>query len=85
MQCVQPTVEGYLRIAEQTSDCALYVVQAGESIGLQSVFDPLWLVANGGSELLQEMFSLGLNLVLIPFIAAYMLGELLGAVHYFDR
>ncbi len=85
MQCVQATQEGYLRIVEQSPDCALFVVQAGESIGLQSVFDPLWLVANGGSELLQQMFQLGLNVVLIPFIAAYMFGELLGTIHYFDR
>ena len=85
MQCVAFTEEGYLRMAEQTPDCALYVVQAGESIGLQSVFDPLWLVSNGGSELLQQMFQLGLHMVLIPFIAAYMLGELLGVIHYFDR
>lgn len=79
MQCVQ-VVNGFLQIAAQTPDCAYYLVEPGESLGLQSVFDPLWLSENGGSELLQQMFMLGMKLVLIPFIAAYMYGVLLGFV-----
>lgn len=78
MQCVQQTSEGFLQVAQQAaSDCQLYVIQAGESLSMQSIFDPLWLTSNGGSELLRHCFWSGFNLVIAAYLAAFAYGVLI--------
>ena len=82
MQCVQASADGFLQIAQQgAADCQFYLIQAGETFGWQSLFDPSWLTENGGADLLQQMFMLGLKLVVVPFIAAFFFGELLDFVN----
>lgn len=80
MQCLQLVSDGVYQ-AVSASSCTYYAASSSE-LTAASLFDPSWVVANGGSELLQTMFYLGLSSVLIPFLAALSFGMVIGFIRH---
>lgn len=81
MQCVQQTAEGFLQVVQASgTDCKLYVIQAGESLSMQSIFDPGWLTSNGGEELLRHCFWSGFSTVMLCYVVAFAYGSVINFI-----
>lgn len=77
MQCVAPDINGVIRIvSDATATCQNYLVQNTDT-GFTGVFDPNWVLDNGGVDVLWLPYWLGFSLPIIAFLCAWGWAQLI--------
>ena len=71
MQCVAPDISGIIHtVSDAAVTCQYYLVQNTDT-GFTGVFDPNWVLDNGGVDVLRQFYWLGFSLPIIAFLCAW--------------
>jgi hypothetical protein len=77
MQCVAVDSNGVLSVVtDAATTCQYYLLQPTDS-AFFGIFDPNWVINNGGTDVLQHFFFVGFSIPMIAYLTAWGFGELI--------